>query len=213
MKLRHHRPTPAFVISCIALFVALGGTSVAAISYASNAGKVDGKSAYAAGTGLDKVGGNLIATAKSGAAKGKILGRYTTGVAQARTFTVVTPVTDNATTAPVSIGGDDKVGNLAASCVDSAPQAGREDPQVVLTLTTGATAVNYGRQVGGQRGAAVVSAPGAVQSTTIEGNNTFSVQVQVAGFAIDYLGSVRQDNVGTADATCVVTGTLTRSQG
>ena len=213
MKLRNRRPTPAFVISCIALFVALGGTSFAAISFATNAGAVDGKSAYASGSSLNRVAGNLVATEKSGAAKGKILGRYTTGVSQARTFSVVTPVTDNTPTAPVQIGGDPKVGNLAASCIDSAPGAGREDPQVVLTFTTGGAPVNYSRQVGGQRGAAVLSTPGAVQSTTVEGSNTFSVQVMVAGFAIDFVGAVRQDNANTADATCVVTGTLTRSQG
>jgi hypothetical protein len=201
------------LVAFVALFVALGGTSFAAVSYVKNAGAVDGKSAYASGTSLSRVAGNLVATEKSGAKKGKILGKYTTGVSQSRTFTVVTPVTDNATTAPVVIGGDELVGNLAASCIDSAPQPGREDPQVALTFTTGAQAINFVRQIGGQRGLVAASAPGQVQTVTVENSNDFSVQAHVPGFAIDYRGGVRMDNAGTADATCVVTGTLTRSQG
>ena len=32
MRLLRHRPSPAMVVACIALLVALGGTSVAAVS-------------------------------------------------------------------------------------------------------------------------------------------------------------------------------------
>lgn len=213
MKLRHRRPTPSFVISCLALFVALGGTSFAAITYATNAGKVDGKSAYASGSSLGKVAGNLVATEASGPKKGKILGKYSTGVSQSRNFVAQAPVTDNATTAPVLIGGDPSTGNLSFQCADAAAGAGREDPQAILTYTPGSQAVNFIRQTGAGRGVSTVVQPGQTQTLTVDGNNSFSVQTLVAGFSITYQGGVRQDGQNTADATCTVLGTLTRVQG
>ena len=46
--MRFHKPSPSMVVASIALFVSLGGTSVAAVSYARNAGKVDGYDAVKA---------------------------------------------------------------------------------------------------------------------------------------------------------------------
>ena len=46
------RPSPSMVVAGIALFVSLGGTSIAAVNYVSNAGAVDGKSAVFAGASL-----------------------------------------------------------------------------------------------------------------------------------------------------------------
>src|SRR4051795_7760622 len=42
------RPSPSMVVAGIALFVSLGGTSIAAVNYAARAGEVDGKSAVSA---------------------------------------------------------------------------------------------------------------------------------------------------------------------
>ena len=56
------RPSPALVVAGIALFVSLGGTSMAAMSYADRAGSVDGKSAVYAGSSLSKAAGKLVTT-------------------------------------------------------------------------------------------------------------------------------------------------------
>jgi hypothetical protein len=207
------KPTPSFVISCIALFVALGGTSYAAVSFATNAGKVDGKSAYASGSSLNRVAGNLVATEKDGAKKGQILGRYLTGVTQSRTFTVSVPVTDNATTAPISIGGDSRTGNLSVSCGDDAPAAGVERPLITLNYTAGGTAISYAQTIGANRTEATVLQPGQVDAQGVTGAQPFTVQAHTKGFAIDYVGSIRPDGTGTADAYCTVVGTLSRVQG
>ena len=52
--MRFTKPSPSMVVASIALFVSLGGTSVAAVSYARNAGKVDGKDAVKASSSTSK---------------------------------------------------------------------------------------------------------------------------------------------------------------
>ena len=59
--MRFQKPSPSMVVASIALFVSLGGTSVAAVSYARNAGKVDGYDAVRASSSTNKAAGNLVA--------------------------------------------------------------------------------------------------------------------------------------------------------
>ena len=68
------RPSPSMVVAGIALFVSLGGTSIAAVSYAARAGSVDGKSAVYSGATLSQSAGKLVATERSGADKGRLPG-------------------------------------------------------------------------------------------------------------------------------------------
>ena len=74
------RPSPAMVVASIALFVSLGGTSIAAVSYVSSAGAVDGKSAVFAGASLSQAAGKLVATNRSGADKGRLPGKFVADV-------------------------------------------------------------------------------------------------------------------------------------
>ena len=69
-------PSPAMVVAMVALAVALSGTAVAAVNFASNAGAVDGKSAVASGAKLSSAAGKLVATQRSGAGKGRIASQY-----------------------------------------------------------------------------------------------------------------------------------------
>ena len=64
MKIR--RPSPSLVISVIALVIATTGSAVAAVSFARNAGAVDGRSAVSASSTLSHAAGRLAATARSG---------------------------------------------------------------------------------------------------------------------------------------------------
>src|SRR5215204_2501948 len=84
--MRFTKPSPSMVVASIALFVSLGGTSVAAVSYARNAGKVDGYDAVKASSSTSKAAGNLVAANKSGPDKGRIPGRHLAGVAHTQTF-------------------------------------------------------------------------------------------------------------------------------
>src|SRR3954462_15251273 len=82
-KMKISRPSPSMVVAGIALFVSLGGTSVAAVSYAQRAGSVDGKSAVSAGSTLGHAAGRLVATNSSGPDKGRIPGKFIADVARA----------------------------------------------------------------------------------------------------------------------------------
>lgn len=204
-------PSPALVISCIALFVALGGTAFAAVNFATNAGAVDGKSAVASGATLSQSAGKLVATQRSGADKGKIAGRYLAlgGLAkgQSSTFGKAFDVADNATGAPLAIGSIPGIGTLTASCLDQNAQAGREDPAttVVFANTTGEV-VNVARTVGTDAPAIAVQLPNTVSQFTIGGSNTFTLHLQRG--STNYLahGVIRQDGRNTATASCLIYG-------
>src|ERR671921_702531 len=83
--MRLSKPSPSMVVASIALFVSLGGTSVAAVSYARNAGKVDGYDAVKASSSTKKAAGKLVAANKSGPDKGRIPGKHLAGVAHPTT--------------------------------------------------------------------------------------------------------------------------------
>ena len=84
--MKFSRPSPSMVVASIALFVSLGGTSVAAINYATNAGAVDGKSAVFAGATLNQAAGKLVATNRRGDDKGKLPGKFVADVARTQSF-------------------------------------------------------------------------------------------------------------------------------
>src|SRR5262245_66644734 len=90
------RPSPSMVVAGVALFVSLGGTSMAAVNYASRAGSVDGKSAVYSGASLSQSAGKLVATSRSGDHKGRLPGKFIADVAKAEPFNTFTPVVDNA---------------------------------------------------------------------------------------------------------------------
>lgn len=204
-------PSPSLVISCIALFVALGGTSVAAISYARNAGAVDGKSAVASSATLSKAAGKLVATASRGPDKGRIPGKFLTGVPKAATFGAAIGVTDNATGSPIGLGGGDGIGTLTATCADQSNRPAIEDPQTTLTFnnTSGAN-INVAKRVGNGDGAVLIQPPGTVQTLNVAGSNTFEWHIQHNNVDLLIDGVVRQDGSGSNNANCTFWGTIIR---
>ena len=212
MKLRRlRRPSPSLVISCIALFVAMGGTSVAAITYARNAGAVDGKSAVASSVTLDRAAGKLVATASRGPNKGRIPGKFVSGVPVGTTFGAAIGVTDNAIGSPVSLGGVEGIGTLTATCADQSDKPGIEDPQTTLTFNnTSGVPINMAKRVGTQDAAVLVHMPGTVQTLLVRGSNTFYFHVQNKNVDLLVDGVVRQDGNGSNNANCTFWGTLIR---
>ena len=147
--MRFTKPSPSMVVASIALFVSLGGTSVAAVSYARNAGKVDGYDAVKASSSTNKAAGNLVAANKSGPDKGRIPGKHLAGVAHTQTFGRSFDVADNAPGAPVQIGDGGSLGTLTATCNDQAPRAGVEDPTTELNfVNTSGDFINVARRAG-----------------------------------------------------------------
>jgi hypothetical protein len=203
-------PSPATALSSVALFVALGGTSLAAINYASNAGAVDHKSATGSNATLHRAAGKLVATGSDGKLATKFLDLPAAPDTRPQTFGSYLTVTDNATSAATPLGGKDTVGNLSATCTDQAPAAGIEDPATTLTFTnTSGQAVNYSSRVGINPASVLAQAPGTTQSIVLGGNNTFEIEAQIGTTDVRFAGVVRQDGKATADAKCLVYGTTT----
>lgn len=204
------RISPSMAVAFLALALSLGGTAVAAVNYATNAGAVDGKSAVSSGTSTSRAAGRLIATQRSGSERGRIDQRYLDddlmrgGTSQ---FGRAQEVADNQTLAPIAIGIVPGLGGLSAQCIDQNGAAGNEDPLSRLTFAnTSGEPVNLSRTVG--NGAAqIVSLPnGAVNTFDIAGSNTFELHVERKGVNYFVRGVVRQDGRGTATANCLTYG-------
>jgi hypothetical protein len=204
--MRIRRPSPAMVVSIIALVMATAGTSIAAVSFATNSGAVDGLSAVRAGS-TEKAAGKLIATARTGIRKGTIPNYHLSGVPHSDTFGEGFSVPDNQTGGAVTLD-ETALGRLTATCSDENQAAGNENPTVNVSFTsTNASPINFARHVG--YGAATIGQlqPNTVHTITVPGQNTFRMHVEVAKLNVVYEGFARQLNQGTADAQCLIIGT------
>ncbi len=205
------RPSPSMVVAGIALFVSLGGTSIAAVNYASRAGSVDGKSAVYSGATLAQAAGKLVATAKSGPDKGRLPSKFMSDVGKTRTFSHAFEVADNAPGAPQTVAVMSGVGVLTATCNDQNGAAGNEDPISVLTfINSSGLPVNIARRVGNGDGSIGLAANQTATSLSIGGSNTFVFHVERAGHNVVINGGVRQDGRGTGAAICAVFGVVTQ---
>ncbi len=204
-------PSPAMVVAGIALFVSLGGTSLAAVNYAARAGSVDGKSAVSAGSSLSHAKGKLVATSASGTDAGRIPGKFVADVSRSLTFSKGYEVADNAPGAPQLVSSIKGLGTVTATCNDQAAAAGVEDPISVLTfINQSGQVVNVARRVGNGDGALTTAANQTATAISIGGSNTFMFHIEFAGHDAIINGGVRQDGRGTPAATCVVFGVVTQ---
>jgi hypothetical protein len=208
--MRIRRPSPAMVVASIALFVALGGTSIAAVNFARNAGAVDGKSAVFAGASTSQAAGKLVATNRRGSEKGRIPGRFLADVPHTQTFGRAFEVADNAPGAPVEIGSAGSIGTLTATCNDQAQRPGVEDPITELNFVNrSGEPINAARRVGVRDDGAVTAVPNGTQAQlVIGGSNTFTYHVELRGTNLLVDGVVRQDGRGSGGASCLVYGTV-----
>ncbi len=197
-------------VACTALFVALGGTSVAAVNYATNAGAVDRKSAVAASSSTSRAAGKLVATNSKGSDKGRIPGKFVAGVAKAETFGSAVEVVDNQVGAPAALGSVPGIGSLTATCADQSNKPGVEDPITTITLNNSSgTTINIAKQVGGGNSEVVPQAPNTIQTITVGGSNSFKLHAQNKDVNLIIEGVIRQDGRGTATASCLFYGVVT----
>jgi hypothetical protein len=204
------RPTPSMVVAGLALFVSLGGTSMAAVNYASRAGSVDGKSAVYAGASLSQAAGKLVATNSGGADKGRLPGKFVADVGKTRTFSNSFEVADNTPGAPQPVAAMSGLGTLTATCNDQNATGGNEDPISVITfLNQSGQSLNIARRVGNGAGALSVSQNQTATSVSIGGSDTFTFHMEQGGHNAIITGGVRQDGRGSAGAICVVFGVVT----
>jgi hypothetical protein len=207
--MRIERPSPSMIVACAALVMASTGTAVAAVSYATNAGKVDGKSAVYAGSSLRQAAGNVVATNRSGTDRGRIPGKFLADVMRggADSFSRPAEVQDNAGDVPTAISSIPGLGTISASCFDQNRTPGIEDPATTLTFgNTSGVAVNVARQVGGAGPAVFAQATNTTTQFTVGGSNTFRLHIERQGTNYVVEGVVRQDGRATPGAFCLVYG-------
>ena len=203
------RPSPSLVVAGIALFVSLGGTSMAAVNYASRAGSVDGKSAVYSGASLSSAAGKLVATNRSGTDKGRLPGKFVADVPKTSTFGASFQVNDNAPGAPQTLASISAFGSLTATCNDQAARAGNEDPTSSIAFNNASgTFINTARRVGNGDGTVAVSPTGTASPVAIAGSNTFFFHLERGGQNVFIQGTVRQDGRGSANAGCLVYGVV-----
>ena len=205
------RPSPSMVVASVALFVSLGGTSVAAINYATNAGAVDGKSAVYAGASLDSAAGKLVATNRSGSDKGRIPGKFVADVARTQSFSKGYEVADNAPGAPLVVSSIRGLGTLTATCNDQNNAPGVEDQSSVITFNNlSGQLVSVARRVGNGDGAVTGSPTNTATALTVGGSNTFMFHIEFGGQNAIIEGAVRQDGRAGPAATCIIYGVVTQ---
>src|SRR4051795_6659198 len=206
--MRFRKPSPSMVVALAALVMASTGTAVAAVNFAKNAGAVDHKSAVPASSGKARAAGKLVATRAKGADTGKFPNRFLAHVPYTGTFGRAPNVTDNAQGASLVLGRT-RLGTLRASCNGQRAATGGEDPTVTFTFANGrASGINFARDIGTASTQVVPVAKGAQAAFTINGSNTFRVQVESGGVNSIFQGQVRQDGATTAAARCVIVGTF-----
>lgn len=207
--MKPRRPSPSLVISIVSLVMATTGSAVAAVSFARNAGAVDGKSAVSAGATLAQAAGRLVATERTGPNRGRIPFKYLAGALRgsSTSFGRAIEVVDNATGAAVPFAAVPSLGTLSATCADQSRTAGIEDPTTEVSFTNQSGGpVNLARSTG--NGAPNVAAllNDTQERFTITGSNTFRIHVERAGVNTLIEGVVRQDGAKTAAASCLVYG-------
>ena len=206
MKLRLKRPSPSMVVAMVALVMSLSGSAVAAIDFARNSGAVDGISAVRASSSLGHAKGRLVATASGGSHPGQIPVKFLANSVQSSTFGAFPSVVDNANGGAIALNGS-SFGTLSASCNDQNRVTGNVDPSVTITFAAG-PALNEARTIGGGNPTVKVIPGGTADSFTINGSNTFRLQLELNKVNVVYEGQVRQDGQGTASGHCLIAGTV-----
>jgi hypothetical protein len=207
------RPSPAMAVSLIALVFAMTGSAAAVVSFARNAGAVDGKSAVGAGVKNGTAAGKLVATRRTGALAGTIpLQFLDPATGRSQQYGQSTEVIDNGAVVPTSIASIPGFGTLQATCSDQNSAAGKEDPSTTVTfVNTSGVPVSFARALSAGGSTAVASlVPNQTAEFTVNGSNTFVLNIYKQGASLLVNGVVRQDGAGTAAATCVDYGQATQ---
>lgn len=206
--MRIKRPSPALVVSIIAVVMASSGSAVAASKLAATS--VDGYSAVGASSSLAGARGKLVATKAGGTGAGTLPGKFVSGVVQGdgvlSSVARAQDVIDNQTGAPLTLTTIPGLGTITSTCEDQSNTAGKEDPrQTIAFLNQSGAAISYARQVGG--GGPNISGPQNGTSTpfTIAGSNTFQLLIQSGTKSVTVQGIARQDGTNSAAAQCFTT--------
>jgi hypothetical protein len=211
-------PSPAMVVAILALIVALSGTAIAAVDFASNAGAVDGKSAVGARASLRRAAGKLVATASGGEGKGRIPARYLDGVMRGGTMTLskYLPTVDNHAGRPTPLLIVPGIGRFDARCDDVDPAPGTQTTRTSIVFTASvAGGVNVSRLLGrdvasAQRPAVFIAPKGQPVSILGSADGLFQVIMGAKDRSVLVTGAARTDHGPGPRAACLIWGTAFR---
>jgi hypothetical protein len=205
--MRTRKPSPALVISIIALVMATTGSAVAAVNFAERAGAVDGLSAVPAGASNNRAAGRLVAAAKTGELRGRIPANH---LELGRSFQAAFDVPDQGTGAAITLNETTGLGRLSISCNDENNSAGAENPATTVSFAnTTPGAINFSRRTGVAASANVsLLQPNTQDTFNLSGSNTFDYLLNVGTKSVLIEGVIRQDGNGTSNAHCIVYGVV-----
>jgi len=207
------RPSPAMVVALIALVFAMTGSAAAVVSFARNAGAVDGKSATSAGASNGFASGKLVALRKSGLLRGTLPSKFLdpTTVPREFVFGRNAEVIDNGSETPFTIATIPGFGTVTATCGDENNNPGNENPKTTITFgNTSGQNIEFARSTGSGALAVANLANNQASSFTITSSNTFTLQVQKLGTNLIVFGVVRQNGQGTNSASCINYGRVSQ---
>jgi len=210
--MRITRPSPSMVVALVALVFAMTGSAAAVVSFARNAGAVDGKSAVSASASNGLAAGKLVAMVGRGPNRGRLPAKFIdTAVPAGSSFGRASDVIDNASEVPFTLVDMGSLGRLTATCGDSDPRVSRENPVTTITYAnTSGGPINYARTIGGGSVQVRPLVANQAASFTISASNTYVIEVHLVGTDVLIHGVVRQDGAGTPTASCVNYGQAVR---
>jgi hypothetical protein len=208
------RPSPAMVVSLIALVFAMTGSAAAVVvNFARNAGAVDGRSATSSSASPGFAAGKLVAVRQAGALRGTLPSKFLDPNTVPRQFVFGrnAEVIDNGQETPFTIATIAGFGNVTATCGDENNAVGKENPKTTITFgnTSGQT-IEFARATGSGSVAVANLANNQASSFTITSSNTFTLQAQKLGTNLLIQGVVRQNTLDPANASCINYGSVSQ---
>jgi hypothetical protein len=207
------KPSPAMVVALVALVFAMTGSAAAVVSFARNAGAVDGKSATTSSASNAFAAGKLVTVRRSGALRGTLPSKFLDPNTVARDFVFGrnADVIDNAAENPFVIATIPGFGTVTATCSDDNKTANKEDPRTTISFgnQSGQT-IEFARETGTGGVDLANLANNQARSFAITSSNTFTINVQKLGTNLIVFGVVRQNGQGTTSASCINYGRVSQ---
>lgn len=207
------RPSPAMVVALVALVFAMTGSAAAVVSFARNAGAVDGRSATSSSASTGFAAGKLVAVRKSGLVRGTLPSKFLDPNTVPREFVFGrnAEVIDNGSETPFTIATIPGFGTVTATCGDENNATGQENPKTTIAFgnTSGQT-IEFARATGAGSVAVANLANNQASSFTITQSNMFTLQAQKLGTNLLIQGVVRQNTLDPANASCINYGRVSQ---
>jgi hypothetical protein len=201
------------VVALVALVFAMTGSAAAVVSFARNAGAVDGRSATSSSASTGFAAGKLVAVRKSGLVRGTLPSKFLDPNTVPREFVFGrnAEVIDNGSETPFTIATIPGFGTVTATCGDENNATGQENPKTTIAFgnTSGQT-IEFARATGAGSVAVANLANNQASSFTITQSNMFTLQAQKLGTNLLIQGVVRQNTLDPANASCINYGRVSQ---